>query len=658
MDRYTTTLAGVKDTLAQYGVAIIPNVLTARESQEIVDEMWKGLAHISSAWKTPLSRDNRDSWKSMQNFDAMRGMLIQYHSIGHLQAAWDVRQHAGIISVFEALWGTRDLLTSFDGLSVSFPPEATGRGWGRKNSLELHSDTSFFYLPGSRPKDTFDCVQSWFTPIEVREGDATLAFLEGSHVYHRQFGVSQGIQDKTDWYKLSPDQLAVYTQQYGCPLGKITCPAGSVVLWDSRTIHCGAQPEKTRPQENFRFCFYVCMLPRNFANSKQLAKRLEIFEMLRLTRHHPVKVTMFGKNPRIYSKDQVREVMTPPARPRLTEIGRRLIGYEHGTAQVDVLTPTGTLEALSDDVFGDILLLLPWRNIMRLSVTHYYLNDRIYRVLNTAWWRRKLAIDYPTRASLPLLPNEAYMLHNARLIPQMQYALQYNPAMLTYVNSLRDVTIPLSSDEIIFLLRQQQYDILWRAVQKSRHFPVSVAYSVDPTLSLLEPMFDTAEMNADMIDTLVQDIVQDPRMPREILRVLAAHPVAARSRIFATCLALSRSDDTSCMMVLEGLLRAGNNTGILTQYLYAAVMNRREDLVDRLLTAGADPNDPAVPNGYRPLDDAVFLRDETIARMLSVSPLYIHGDILQENVARTRGTLRVLVHQLITAGKIRVVTHL
>lgn len=324
---YVTTLDGVRKTLAEYGVAVIPSLLSQDECVQIVASLWDGLEHISSQWITPLDRNNQETWKTV-NFDALHGMLIQHHSIGHLQAAWDVRQHEKIIGIFAALWGTKDLLTSFDGLSISFPPEVTGKGWARKDSLWLHSDTSFCYPDSAKEKSEYSCVQSWFTPVEVREGDAALAFLEGSHRYHRQFGTSRGIKDKSDWYKLSEEEVKVYTGEYNCSLRKITCPAGSIVLWDSRTIHCGAQPEKTRLLSNFRFCIYVCMLPRSQANAKQLVKRIKIFEELRLSRHHPVKVTMFPKNPRVWSKDQVREKMTVPTTPILTSVGRRLVGYE------------------------------------------------------------------------------------------------------------------------------------------------------------------------------------------------------------------------------------------------------------------------------------------------------------------------------------------
>ena len=57
-------------------------------------------------------------------------------------------------------------------MSISFPPENTGKGWHR--DLWLHSDTS------DVDSDYKDCVQSWFTALPVNEGDATLAFLHGS----------------------------------------------------------------------------------------------------------------------------------------------------------------------------------------------------------------------------------------------------------------------------------------------------------------------------------------------------------------------------------------------------------------------------------------------------------------------------------------------
>lgn len=68
-------------------------------------------------------------------------------------------------------------------------------------------------------------LQSRVTPLDVNEGNATLAFLEGSHRLHKKFGVEQEITNnavrgtfrsevKDDWYKLSDEQVIIYTEEF------------------------------------------------------------------------------------------------------------------------------------------------------------------------------------------------------------------------------------------------------------------------------------------------------------------------------------------------------------------------------------------------------------------------------------------------------------
>ena len=50
-------------------------------------------------------------------------MLIQYHSVGHAQVSWDVRQNPKIVDIFAHFWKCEpeELLVSFDGLLSYFP---------------------------------------------------------------------------------------------------------------------------------------------------------------------------------------------------------------------------------------------------------------------------------------------------------------------------------------------------------------------------------------------------------------------------------------------------------------------------------------------------------------------------------------------------------
>ena len=69
---YFTTLSDLKDTLAKYGVAVLPSITDTQFCSDVVDSLWNSLAQISSGWKLPISRDNRESWGTT-NFDALHG---------------------------------------------------------------------------------------------------------------------------------------------------------------------------------------------------------------------------------------------------------------------------------------------------------------------------------------------------------------------------------------------------------------------------------------------------------------------------------------------------------------------------------------------------------------------------------------------------------
>ena len=223
-----------------------------------------------------------------------------------------------MVKIFSEIWQTlpEDLLVSFDGLSFAPPPEFTNRGWYR-NHTWYHSDQSF-------TRNDFECIQGWVTGIDVKEGDATLAFYENSHNVHKKFGKTFDIKDQKDWYKLSKDEEKFFKDN-DCYEKRIKCPRGSLVLWDSRTIHCGTEAMKTRIEPNFRAVSYICYQPRSLSTPKQLEKKQKAFREMRMTSHWPAKIKLFPKNPRTYG-GPLPEI-TPIAPPQLTELGERLAGF-------------------------------------------------------------------------------------------------------------------------------------------------------------------------------------------------------------------------------------------------------------------------------------------------------------------------------------------
>ena len=318
-EKYFSTIDKVKEVLNMYGVAIIPNVLDKIECENMLNGVWDYFEKLTKNWELPIDRNNEKTWREIYKLYPMHSMLFQFWQVGHCQASWDVRQNEKIVEIFCKLWDCKkeDLLASFDGLGFSLPPEVTNKGFlekKRSKKVGFHSDQSYL-------KKSFECYQSWMTALDVKEGDATLAFIEKSHLYHAEMGEHFGIKENNDWYTLEGEHERFCIDK-GCEYKKIKCPKGSLVLWDSRVIHCGTQPMKERIERNLRCVIYLCYLPRIKVDKTDLKKKKKWFEEMRTCGHNG---KVFNKFPRIYPGYD-KPVVNAVEAPALTELGKRLAG--------------------------------------------------------------------------------------------------------------------------------------------------------------------------------------------------------------------------------------------------------------------------------------------------------------------------------------------
>jgi hypothetical protein len=316
--KYITTSNDLKKTLDKYGVAIIPNVLNPEECNKMINDIWDYFEHITKSSDKPIKRNDKSTWREFYNLYPLHSMLFQYFNVGHSQAVWNLRQNPKIIKIFSKFWNVEpnELLVSFDGLSFNPPPEETNKGWNRNNTW-FHSDQSFL-------RNEFECVQSWITGLDVEKGDATLAFYEKSHKFHKDFEEEFKIEEKSDWYKLNKEEEKFYFDK-GCEIKKIMCPKGSLVFWDSRTIHCGTEALKTRENKKWRAVIYLCYQPKTFSDNKQIKKKQKAFNELRTTCHWPAKIKLFPKNPRTYGN--TLPIIDKINNPTLNDIGLSLAGF-------------------------------------------------------------------------------------------------------------------------------------------------------------------------------------------------------------------------------------------------------------------------------------------------------------------------------------------
>lgn len=313
-------MKGLRERVESEGVVVIPGVLKPQECEAARDGAWNMVETLTQRFAVPVSRQDESTWKSFYDLMPMHGMLLQHWRVGHAQWVWDIRQNPRVVDVFAQIWGTEDLLVSYDGVSFAPRHEVTKRGHYKQNDW-FHSDQNY--------EDTgLECVQGWVTTNDVRTGDATLTYFSNSHKLHGDFAKAfpESVEkSKRDWFQLSDAHCKWYLDHEGCEIRTVECPAGSLVLWDSRTIHAGKEALPSRAEPNDRIVAYVCCTPRSHATSANVKKHIKYFEEMRMTTHWPHKVRVFGKFP--WTRGAPLPDVPELPKPMLTELGMKLVGY-------------------------------------------------------------------------------------------------------------------------------------------------------------------------------------------------------------------------------------------------------------------------------------------------------------------------------------------
>jgi hypothetical protein len=315
---YDCHIDDIKEQLDTCGVAVIPNLIDGYELLRMQEGVWDTIEKLTSYMDIPVDRNDPDTWDNWYSLLPSHDMLLQTFSVGHSQFIWDIRQNPKVSNVFSKIWSCEpnELISSFDAMSFHIPPEITGQGW--------YDDDDWYHVDAAYTRPEFECVQGFVTGFDINEGDATLTVLEGSHKYHQDIRTKFDITSDNDWFRLNEEQLDFYKEN-GCNRMNIKASAGSLVLWDSRTVHCGMKPLKTRKAPNFRLVAYMCMTPREWCSENVLQIRRNALTDLYMTSHCPHRPKLFPKVPNV-DKDYIPYVPKIP-RPNLTELGKKLSGF-------------------------------------------------------------------------------------------------------------------------------------------------------------------------------------------------------------------------------------------------------------------------------------------------------------------------------------------
>jgi len=318
---FDTTIENFKEDLKDKGIAVIPNILSKKELENSRNDMWNMLEYLTQDFDVSIDRNNKETWKSYYDLCPLEDMLLQYWKVGHSQYVWNLRQNMNIIKIFSKIYdcNINELLVSFDSISIHFPPEITKIGKYQEDK------ENWYHFDQSSNKKGFHCIQGFINLYDVYEGDTTLSVYESSHLFHEDFFKHFNFSVDKDYYKLTKTELEFFNnlKEYA-----ILCSAGSLVLWDSRILHQGLLCSKNRLNNSIRSVVYICMMPKNQSNKKQLRKKKEAFKSLRMTTHWPITISRFPSFPKKkeYENKQVH-LIKEINEPILNNIGYNLIGF-------------------------------------------------------------------------------------------------------------------------------------------------------------------------------------------------------------------------------------------------------------------------------------------------------------------------------------------
>ena len=212
--------------------------------------------------------------------------IIKMYGIGQAPFMHELREHPCVQQAFRIAWNDykNALISSYDG--VCFHPANLSeqvRWWPH---IDLH--------PQKHNDPSQITIQSSISLIgNMRVNDGGFIVWPYSHTLGLDFykrKLPNVISNDIDYV---PIPLDVANKLNKPKL--IRVPAGTMIMWDSRLIHCNAPPGSKRNSHD-RLVAFVCMVPKNLVSRGTLLRLEHWRKTGRTTSHSPI-------HPRVNPKD-------------------------------------------------------------------------------------------------------------------------------------------------------------------------------------------------------------------------------------------------------------------------------------------------------------------------------------------------------------------
>jgi hypothetical protein len=204
--------------------------------------------------------------------------VLSHYQIGHQPFAWRLRTEPAIVRIFQGLYGTDDLVASFDGLGY-IPPDMKRR------------DTDWFHVDQEPLRPGFACYQGMIALTTNRE--RCFRCIPHSHLHFAShFDAHPSTKPRQAFQKID---LNFYKAKGLVPT-TVPLDQGQMLIWDSRVAHCNRYGKRGET----RAVGYVSYLPRRGGTTKDFIKRRKAFNDRRTTSHWAYPVRLNSLQPQTY----------------------------------------------------------------------------------------------------------------------------------------------------------------------------------------------------------------------------------------------------------------------------------------------------------------------------------------------------------------------
>ncbi|GFZ46771.1 hypothetical protein JCM24511_03991 [Saitozyma sp. JCM 24511] len=214
------------EELRTVGWTVIPNTISEERAAEYVDHAYTWL----ESWGFGFDRNDPSTHTTAQLPFHIRGGLYNRLSIAHQQWVWDLKSEPSLVEKFEQIWGTKELLVSYDGLNMSIP-DKTREASDPALKPWPHVDQSPY-------RHNLQCVQGILNLLPNGPEDGGLMVLQGSNALYTElwqhFDHKKPAEGWNKW-EMQPldDEMVDWLISKGCKWVKVCPNPGDLMLWDS-----------------------------------------------------------------------------------------------------------------------------------------------------------------------------------------------------------------------------------------------------------------------------------------------------------------------------------------------------------------------------------------------------------------------------------------